>query len=195
MAPCRAAFPKVLQDPEYSHAHLVILREILPYMVHVLKFSADMVPVINRAIGLAAQGSSHLGNVSQNLRSIDNTAEMAVTEILEALDGCVDELQEAREAAGVGEEVEAKLDEVRTELTTVMSALQFQDITSQQIEATHAVLAELGGGLASLVGQFGIAVEDAVIKVNEGTYDAKAHFDREKSASWQAAIEDDRRGR
>ena len=53
----------------------------------------------------------------------------------------------------------------------------------------------MGGGLASLVGQFGIAVEDAVIKVNEGTYDAKAHFDREKSGSWQAAIEDDRRGR
>ena len=159
----QGSFPKVLQDPEYSHAHLVILREILPYMVHVLKFSADMVPVINRAIGLAAQGSSHLGDVSQNLRSIDNTAEMAVTEILEALDGCVDELQEAREAAGVGEEVEAKLDEVSMELTTVMSALQFQDITSQQIEATHAVLAELCGGLASLVGQFGIAVEDAVI--------------------------------
>ena len=52
----QGSFPKVLQDPEYSHAHLVILREILPYMVHVLKFSADMVPVINRAIGLAAQG-------------------------------------------------------------------------------------------------------------------------------------------
>ena len=88
---------------------------------------------------------------------------MAVTEILEALDGCGDKLQEAREAAGVGEEVEAKLDEDSMELTTVMSALQFQDITSQQIEATHAVLAELGDGLASLVGQFGIAVEDAVI--------------------------------
>ena len=43
----QGSFPKVLQDPEYSHAHLVILREILPYMVHVLKFSADMVPVIN----------------------------------------------------------------------------------------------------------------------------------------------------
>ena len=76
-----------------------------------------------------------------------------------------------------------------------MSALQCQDITSQQIEATHAVLAELGGGLAARVGLLGIAVEDAVIKVNEGTYDAKAHFDRERSASWQTAIEDDRRGR
>ena len=67
---------------------------------------------------------------------------MAVTEILEALDGCGDKLQEAREAAGVGEEVEAKLDEVSIELTTVMNALQFQDITSQPIEATHAGLGQ-----------------------------------------------------
>jgi len=55
------------------------------------------------------------------------------------------------------------------ELTTVMSALQFQDITSQQIEATHAVLADLGGGLSSLVGQLGIEVEEAGIVVKEGT--------------------------
>ena len=77
----------------------MILREVLPYMVHVLKFSADMVPVINRAIGLASKGSSHLGQVSDSLRNINNTAEMAVTEILEALDGCEDKLQAARDAA------------------------------------------------------------------------------------------------
>ena len=73
------------------------MREILSYMVHVLKFSA----------------------------------EMAVTEILEALDGCEDKLQEARDAVGEGEDVGAALDEVSMELTSVMSALQFQDITSQ----------------------------------------------------------------
>jgi hypothetical protein len=43
------------------------------------------------------------------------------------------------------------------ELTTVMSALQFQDIPSQQIEGAHALLAELGNGLGQLVGYLGIA--------------------------------------
>ena len=43
------------------------------------------------------------------------------------------------------------------ELTTVMSALQFQDIPSQQIEGAHAVLAEHGNGLGELVGYLGIA--------------------------------------
>jgi len=60
-------------------------------------------------------------------------------------------LQKARDAAGKGEDVEAVLDDVSMELTTVMSTLQFQDITSQQIEGAHAVLAALGNGLGKLV--------------------------------------------
>ncbi len=48
-------------------------------------------------------------------------------------------------------------DDMSMELTTVMSALQFQDIPSQQIEGAHALLAELGNGLGQLVGYLGIA--------------------------------------
>ena len=59
--------------------------------------------------------------------------------------------------AGKGEDVEAVLDDVSMELTTVMSALRFQEITSQQIEGAHALLAELGNGLGKLVGYLDIA--------------------------------------
>ena len=65
-------------------------------------------------------------------------------------------MQKARDAAGKGEDVEAVLDDVSMELTTVMSTLQFQDITSQQIGA-HALLAALGNGLGKRVGYLGIA--------------------------------------
>ncbi len=66
-------------------------------------------------------------------------------------------MQKAREAEGKGEDVEAVLDDVSMELTTVMSALQFQDIPFQQIEGAHALLAELGNGLGQLVGYLCIA--------------------------------------
>ena len=66
-------------------------------------------------------------------------------------------MQKARDAQGKGEDVEAVLDDMSMELTTVMSALQFQEIPSQQIEGAHAVLAELGNGLGQLVGYLGIA--------------------------------------
>ena len=66
-------------------------------------------------------------------------------------------MQKARDAQGKGEGVEAVLDDMSMELTTVMSALQFQDIPSQQIKGAHAVLAEHGNGLGELVGYLGIA--------------------------------------
>ena len=66
-------------------------------------------------------------------------------------------MQKVRDAEGKGENVEVVLDDVSMELTTVMSALQFQDIPSQQIEGAHALLAELGNGLGQLVGYLGIA--------------------------------------
>ena len=69
-------------------------------------------------------------------------------------------MQKAREAEGKGENVEAVLDDVSVELTTVMSALQFQDIPSQQIEGALALLAELGNGLGQLVGYLGIAAAE-----------------------------------
>ena len=66
-------------------------------------------------------------------------------------------MQKVRDAEGKGEDVEVVIDDVSMELTTVMSALQFQDIPSQQIEGARAVLAELGNGLGQLVVYLAIA--------------------------------------
>ena len=69
---------RILPKPEIARAHIVLLNEVMPYMVHILKFAAEMVPLSNKVMGMANKGSSHLGNVSKNLRNINNTAEMAV---------------------------------------------------------------------------------------------------------------------
>ena len=67
-------------------------------------------------------------------------------------------MQKAREAEGKGEDVEAVLDDVRMELTTVMSALQFQDIPPpNRSKGRTRYCAELGNGLGQLVGYLGIA--------------------------------------
>lgn len=186
----QGSYPKVLTDPEYSAAHLILLREILPTMVHVLKFSADMVPVVNQMLSLVSASSSGLGNASDNLRTINNAAEMAVTEILTALDEMDTKLQEIRETAAAGESVEEAIDDLSMRLTTIMSALQFQDITSQQIEATHALLANLGQGLHQLIERLGVNMEGPQIAVKEGTYDANARYDRQAAQEKQHEIDE-----
>jgi len=187
----QGSYPQVLEDPEYAHAHLLVLRKVLPYMMHVLRFSAEMIPLIEKVGGVAGQGSEKLGDVSKNLRNIDSTAENAVQQILGGLEQVEDHLRKAQEATGkkdddVGEAVEA----ASTQLMDIFSALQFQDITSQKIEATHALLAQLEKGLNSLVSQLGMPVEGAEIEVHEGTFDALAEFDLQKAAEVQKTVDE-----
>lgn len=184
----QGSYPKVLKTPDLARAHLVLLREVMPYLVHILKFAAEMVPLSNKVLGMASKGSSHLGHVSKNLRNINNTAEMAVTEILSALDEVEDKLEGIREVAG--EEATEAIDEASMQLTAVMSALQFQDITAQQIEATNALLATLGDGLQALVGNLGVDLEGPDIEVREGTYDVEASYDRDRAEAKQREIDE-----
>lgn len=186
----QGSYPKVLTDPEYSAAHLILLREILPTSVHVLKFSADMVPVVNQMLSLVCSSSSGQSNASNNLRTINSAAEMAVTEILTALDEMDTTLQEIREIAAAGESIEEAIDDLSMRLTTIMSALQFQDITSQQIEATHALPANLGQGLQQLIEKLGVSIEGPQIAVKEGPYDTNARYDRQAAQERQQEIDE-----
>lgn len=186
----QGSYPKVLTDPEYSAAHLILLREILPTSVHVLKFSADMVPVVNQMLSLVCSSSSGQSNASNNLRTINSAAEMAVTEILTALDEMDTTLQEIREIAAAGESIEEAIDDLSMRLTTITSALQFQDITSQQIEATHALPANLGQGLQQLIEKLGVSIEGPQIAVKEGPYDTNARYDRQAAQERQQEIDE-----
>jgi len=185
----QGSYPQVLEDPDYAHAHLLVLRKVLPYMMHVLRFSSEMIPVIEKVIGVAGQGSTKLGDVSKNLRNIDTTAENAVQQIMTGLEDAEGLLRKVQEVAGAGEDVEEAVDAASMQLMSVFSALQFQDITSQKIEATHALLAQLEDGLNSLVEQLGMPVEGSEIEVHEGTYDAHAEYDVEKAKAVQDAVD------
>jgi chemotaxis regulatin CheY-phosphate phosphatase CheZ len=185
----QGSYPQVLEDPDYAHAHLLVLRKVLPYMMHVLRFSSEMIPVIEKVIGVAGQGSTKLGDVSKNLRNIDTTAENAVQQIMTGLEDVEGLLRKVQEVAGAGEDVEEAVDAASMQLMSVFSALQFQDITSQKIEATHALLAQLEGGLNSLVKQLGMPVEGPEIEVHEGTFDAHAEYDVEKAKAVQDAVD------
>ena len=204
MRTLQGSYPQLLEDPEYAHAQLLVLRKVLPYMIHILKFAAETVPLIENVIGVTGQGSEDLSNVSKNLRNINSAAENAVQDILTELEQVEEKLRAVQQAASAGGNVEEAVEAVSMQLNNVFSALQFQDITSQKIEATHALLAQLAEGLNSLVEQLvaqlaeglnslveqlGMPIEGTEIEVHEGTYDSNAEYDREKSQERQREID------
>ena len=185
----QGSYPQVLEDPEYARAHLLVLRKVLPHLTHVLRFAADMVLLSERITDLVGKGSEDLGNVADNLRNINRTAESAVQEILTGLEQLEEKLQAVQKAAAAGEEVEAAVEEASMQLTGIFTALQFQDITSQKIEATNALLADLADGLNSLVEQLGMPVEGTEIEVRAGTFDEHAEYDPESAREKQREID------
>ena len=69
--------------------------------------------------------------------------------------------------------VENTLDDIQNNVFDIMNALQFQDITSQQINAANSLLGSIQNRLNSLINKFAnIKTEDIAVK--KGTFDKDA---------------------
>ena len=185
------SYPRVLKNaPVYTRSHLIVFYEILPDLIRLLEFSSETIPVISKILGLATEGKSDLEKASEYLRTINQSSETAVTEIFASLDQVGASLQKAQKAESADEEQKETLKQANMQLMGIMNALQFQDITSQKIEATTALLANLGDGLVELIKELGVKVENHTITVRQGTYDPNAAFDRESAGEKQGEIDD-----
>ena len=185
------SFPKVLKGARaFTRSHLVVLRDCLPDLKRLLRYVADTVPSLVQVVGLADRGTTDLVKASATLQEVRRSTEQAVSEIFGVLDRVDPLLAQASEAEGNSCETQQALTDARDELSLILNALQFQDITSQQIEATKSMLAGLQGGLVSLVTGLGEDAEDVeTIEVQRGTFDPNASFDRERADVHQDDID------
>lgn len=93
-----------------------------------------------------------LHHTTEKLRLVTSATEVAATDIMDSVDralALVDRL-ETRDGADTSEEAFAVRGGIRDELFSVMTHLQFQDITTQQINHASAMLTEVEDRLAVL---------------------------------------------
>lgn len=108
---------------------------------------------------MAQASVERLQHTHQKLREVSSATEVAATDILDALDRAgqiVDELDAeeadaATDAPRRGPELRAKL---REEIFGMMGALQFQDITTQQLAYASSVLVEMETRIAEVARLF-----------------------------------------
>lgn len=109
----------------------------------------------NRA-ALEAATLDRLQQTSDKLRQVTSTTEGAATDILDALEragALVDDL-EAAERTSEPARAQAARDQLRDEIFSMMGALQFQDITTQQLAHAAALLAETEARLVQIARLF-----------------------------------------
>jgi chemotaxis regulatin CheY-phosphate phosphatase CheZ len=98
----------------------------------------------------------NLQHTSARLQEVTSATEVAATDILDALDrtqNMVDDL-EAAEAADDRAKSASVRDLMREELFGMMGALQFQDITTQQLAAAASVLGDMESRLLQIARLF-----------------------------------------
>lgn len=147
------------------------------------------VPGVTSLIETAKQGVAHLTHISGLLAEHRGTTEAAVNEIFAVVGRVEALLEQVAQAPEMSEESRTTLGEAQEVFSLIYSALQFQDIASQQGEAINALMAGLGKVLVSLAGNAS-EVGLPQIEVREGTFDGQATFDRAKSRQSQQEVDE-----
>ena len=110
-------------------------------------------------------------HTSEKLREVTSATEVATTDILDALDraaGAVDAL-EAADHAGDKARAQELREALRAEIFGMVGALQFQDITTQQLAYAGSVLTDMEGRLLTIARLF-----DPAATVVEAAPDVRA---------------------
>ena len=138
---------------------------------------------------LEAATVEKLQQTSEKLREVTSATEVAATDILDALDraGTTVDALEAADQADDKPRAQELRDELRAEIFGMMSALQFQDITTQQLTYAASVLTDMEGRLlliAKLFDPEAAIVRAAPSGADPRTYDPGAttrHADRRQA--------------
>lgn len=118
-----------------------------------------------------------LQRTHEKLAEVNTATEMAASDMLDGLDralGLVDRLEEpALDPADAA----ATRNSIRDELHQLISCLQFQDITSQQLTYASSVLVDLEQRLHAIVTMFGYEFKPGFAPVADAGLEASSTFD------------------
>lgn len=122
---------------------LKISDEIIPMLSNMFSFMADMLPLMASIKYSLKNTTDELPTASDNISSVSQTTELATHQVLDKLDGILDKLEllpaelKNQETTSPGMRM---IFDMKEESTDIINALQFQDITSQQLEHSVTIL-------------------------------------------------------
>lgn len=172
------------RTPGATDAAVVPLAALPDLILRVYHEIDSMVERLRESRGALRRAAvEKLHHTSEKLQLVTSATEVAATDIMDSVDkalGLVDDL-ENRTGGDASDEANALRAAIRDELYAVMTHLQFQDITTQQISHASAMLGEMEQRLATLSHVFdprtlGFPVDDEPT-VASTTFDPQASID------------------
>ena len=178
-------------------------KRYMPQIAKLVFFIEEIVPLLNDIHDNINQTSAIIPTAAEKLGKVTSATELAATEVMDIVDNVigrlnsmttmVDELSEsvlenpsaAEKISGIKQEIDGSQDD----LFSIMNALQFQDITTQQINSIASTINMVQGALHELLQGF----EDdgnEIQMLKNLVFDPNAEFDFNRSAESQKFVDE-----
>lgn len=176
-------------------------KRYMPQIAKLVVFIEDVIPLLETIHQDLNQSTSLIPAATSKLDKVTSATELAATEVMNIVDRVIEKLNSMNARIdGIDETVDSgadissiksmtaglrgDIDASQEDLFSIMNALQFQDITTQQINAIGSTIATVHEKLAMLLKGFendGIDLG----KMRNVAFDPDAEFDFDRSAESQ----------
>ncbi|MFC1552889.1 protein phosphatase CheZ [Candidatus Latescibacterota bacterium] len=175
-------------------------QKYMPQIARLVVFIEEVIPLFDTIQDNLKQSSSLIPKASEKLGKVTSATEMAATEVMDIVDNVIERLNKMSESIAVIEEniseesaetvkektalIREEIDGSQDDLFSIMNALQFQDITTQQINGISETIENVHIKIAELLSGFqdeGISLLD----VKKAAFDPNAEYDFDRSAESQ----------
>ncbi len=114
--------------------------EVLPFLVELFRFLREIIPLMAEANISIQESTQKLTTASDNISKVSQNTEVATQQIMDKLDQITEKLNALPGADQESSPVQKGINEIQNDVFDIMNALQFQDITAQQLEHAHRIL-------------------------------------------------------
>ncbi len=125
---------EILNKIEEMRGFFKVGDDVIPFLGDMFVFVRDIMPLMTEINTSLHDSNRKLPTAYDKIISATNTTEMATHEILDKLDNISNILPEVQNGDT------EKVAEVQNDINDIILALQFQDITSQQLEHANRIL-------------------------------------------------------
>lgn len=176
-------------------------KKYMPQIAKLVYFIEEVIPLFNIIHENLHQSTSMIPTATEKLDKVTSATEMAATEVMDIVDNVINRLNTMNSAIdeldtiaagpitteGITQKTSLIRDEVngcQDDLFMIMNALQFQDITTQQINSINSTIETVQTKLGELLKGFEEEGVD-LRKFTKQAFDPNAEFDFQRSAESQ----------
>jgi len=202
----KAEISKLINSFNAIKGYFDTTKKYMPQIAKLVYFIEEVIPLLDTIHQDLHQSSKIMPTATEKLDKVTSATEMATTEVMNIVDNVIERLNNMSTTLGeIDEQIEKEsnllesikvktgvirqeIDGSQDDLFSIMNALQFQDITTQQINSIANVIDTVQSKLGELLQGFD---EDGFrVKERQAAFDEDAEFDFERSAESQQVADE-----